>query len=79
MSLFSIHTLSKKNISMHYEARKPRELMFGRYTAYTAKLNEHLAVLPGSNPENCFVETEINDILLYSIPNCLLKRIHYII
>ena len=69
MYLFSINALSKQKRSMHHRVRKPRELTTRRYAAHMVKLNEHLVLFPGSNPNNKNVETEINDILLRSISN----------
>ena len=69
MYLFSIDVLSKQKISMKHGVRKPGELMFRHYAAHMVKLNKHLAVFTGSNTDNKNIETEINDILLHSIPN----------
>ena len=69
MYLFSINALSKQKLSIHHGVSKPRELMLRRYAAHMVKLSQHLVVFPGSNHNNKNVETEINDIILHSIPN----------
>ena len=57
MYLFSINTLSKQKLSIHHGVSKPHKLMLRRYAAHMVKLNEHLAVFPGSNTDNKNVET----------------------
>ena len=49
--------------------KKPRALTVRRYAARLINLNEYLASFPGDNLNDKIGVTELNDILLNSMPN----------
>ena len=49
--------------------RKLRVLKVRRYAARMIDINEYLATFPGAKAGDNFFETELNEILLNSIPN----------
>ena len=61
--------MSKKNHTKHLLMRNPSELRSRHYAAHMIKLNEYLAIFPGSNPTKRTVKTDRNYILLHSMPN----------
>ena len=50
---------------------KPRSLTVRRFAARLIEINEYLASFPGATFTDRIVITELNIILLNSIPNCL--------
>ena len=53
---------------------KPRDLLFKRFSAQLAKLNNYLPLFPGSSTSKKMDPEEINKILLHGFPNSLGKQ-----
>ena len=51
------------------EIRNPHELKVSHYLAHMVELNEYLAIFPGSKESDKLRETELNGIILHTIPN----------
>ena len=54
---------------MHHGTRNSRELKVRHYAARLTKINKYLAVFTGLNLNKTIGETEINKIILHSMPN----------
>ena len=71
---FTIISLSKQNRAMHRGMRKPHGLKVRCYMAHLIGLNEYLPSFPGSKPTHKICMTELNEILLKSMPNSWSKQ-----
>ena len=61
--------LSKKKHAMRRGIRKPLKLNVRRYAARLIDLNEYLAAFPVARASDNIGETDLNEILLNSMPN----------
>ena len=69
MYFFTVNTFSRQKRTMHSRMRNPHESIVRRYAAYMIKLNEYLAAFPRGKVEDKIGVTELNDLLLNSMPN----------
>ena len=53
---------------MRQGMKKPRESKVRFYAAHMIELNEYLAAFPGENSGDKICETELNEIILNSMP-----------
>ena len=66
---FPVNSLSKKKRAMRRIMRKPRGLKVRRYSYCLIDLNEYLDSFPGENMPDKIGLTELNQNLLFSMPN----------
>ena len=66
---FPVNGMSKQNRATHRRMRKPRGLKVRRCAAPLIGLNEYLDTFPGAKKSNKICDTELNEILLNSMPN----------
>ena len=71
-----VNVLSKQKRAMSRGMRKPRGLKVRWYVNNLIELNGYLAVLPEANTSDRIFMTELNKILLNSIPNLWIKHAH---
>ena len=64
-----VNSLSKQKRTMRCGMRKPSGLKVRRYVACLIDLNEYLASFPGATFSDKIGVTELNEILLNSMPN----------
>ena len=69
MVFFSCDLISKQKRTMRRCMKKPRSLKVRRYSAHLIHLNDYLASLTGATMTDKIGVTELNDILLKSMPN----------
>ena len=70
---FPVNYFSKKKRVVCFGMSNPHELISSFYAARMIKLNEYLAVFPGSDMNQKIVLTELIDILLHNMPNDWVK------
>ena len=71
---FPVNALSKKKRAMRHGMRKPYVLKLRCYMACLIDLNKYLPSFPGSTPTHKIGMTELNGILLKSMPNSWIKQ-----
>ena len=71
---FFVNLLSKQNLAMLRCMKNPRRLKVKRYAVHLVCLNEYLASFPGATMSNKMGITELNGILLNSMPNSWSKQ-----
>ena len=72
--IFHANSLSKQKRAVCPCMKKPRSLKLRYYAARLIDLNEYLASFPGANMTDKIGVTEINDILLNSMPKSWYKQ-----
>ena len=72
---FTVNTLSNKKRAMYCISRKPRELKARCYIKRMYAINEYLIIFQGFNRNIVFGEIELNEILLYCMPNRWIKQV----
>ena len=73
---FSVDLLSKQNRAMRRCMIKPHRFKVKRYAARLSYLNDYLASFTGSTMTDKIGFTELNDILLNSMPNSWPKQVY---
>ena len=68
--------LSKKKHKMRHGVGKPRGLKLSCYTARLIDHNKYLALFPGTNLTDKIGVTELDEILLNSMPNSWLNQVY---
>ena len=71
-----VNALSKKKHMMSRVMRKSRELKLRRYAAILVNLNEYFSALLGEKASDKIGETDINEIIFYSMPNEWSKQVY---
>ena len=72
--LFPVNALSKKKRAMYRRMRKPHGLKVRLYMTCLIDLSGYLPSFPGSTPTHKIGMTELNEILLNSMPNSWSKQ-----
>ena len=71
-----INDFSRKKFAMCCGMRKPRELKVRHCAACLIDINDYLNALPGAKSSDNIGETDIDKILLNSIPNGWIKQVY---
>ena len=69
-----VNALPKQKCAMRRGIRNPIKLKVRRYAARLIYINDYLAAFPGAKESEKIGETDLNEILLNSMPNTLSRK-----